>query len=227
MKQNTIKTAIPVLTLVTISFLTGLVYADEQEDKQVNQALNYYCAQKDVSTEESVVIGQSIQVNLASGPFYLIESDSAYQATLDLVSQEVMSIGVSSECSEYLLSKGRLQGYEQGEVIARVFFDFNQYKLSRDSQYILRSVAKNITKNPSQLILEGHTDSVGSKGYNFSLGLKRSKAVKDYLVSRGVNPSDLVAITRGEGHPIASNKTDAGRRQNRRVDMINDQATER
>ena len=224
MKHNRVQKIIPALVIVAAFSLLNTAYADENEDKEVNQALNYYCSQKDVSKEESVVIGQAKQVNLASGPFYLVESDSAYQATLDLVSQEVISIGVSSECTEYLLSKGRVQGYAQGEVIARVFFDFNRYNLSKDSRYILSSVAKNLSQTPSQLILEGHADNVGSKSYNFSLGLKRSKAVKEYLASRGVNPDDMVAVTRGEGHPIASNKTEAGRKQNRRVDMISEQA---
>ncbi|PWI35214.1 OmpA family protein [Vibrio albus] len=213
---------IPVLAFVVASSLAGAVYAGEQESGQVNRALNYYCAKKEVSTEESVVIGQSTQVNLKSGSFYLVESDSTYQATLDLVSQEAVRMGVSRDCSEYLLSKGRLQGYEQGNVIARVFFDFDKYHLSKDSRYILQSVADKLKQDSSELILEGHTDSIGTKAYNFTLGLKRSEAVKAYLAEKGVSTDDMVAVSRGEGHPIASNKTAEGRRQNRRVDMISE-----
>ncbi|PJC86088.1 OmpA family protein [Vibrio sp. HA2012] len=216
------KKAVPLLALVVVSSLAGSVYAGEQEDSQVDRALHYYCAQKDVSTEENVVIGQSKQVNLLSGPFYLLESSSAYRATIELVSQEAVSAGVGSECAEYLLTKAKVQGYAQGKLLARVFFDFDRHNLSKDSRYILQSVADRLKQNASELILEGHTDSIGSVGYNFSLGLKRSAAVKLYLEEKGVSPDDLVAVSRGEEQPIASNKTAEGRSQNRRVDMISE-----
>jgi outer membrane protein OmpA-like peptidoglycan-associated protein len=213
---------ISLFALVVISSLAGAACAGETEDSRVNQALNYYCAQKDVSTEENVVIGESRQVNLQSGSLYLVESDSTYQATMELVSQKAVSMGVSSECAEYLLSKSSLKGYKQGNVLARVFFDFDKYNLSKDSRYILQSVADKLKQEPSELILEGHTDSIGTKAYNFTLGLKRSEAVKAYLAEKGVNPDNLVALSKGENQPVASNKTEDGRKQNRRVDMISE-----
>ena len=217
--MNREKQIVWILTLVASS--VGLsVSAAEMQDEEVNRALNYYCANKNVASEQSVVVGKATQVNLSNGPFYLVQSPSAYKATINLVSQEVMSVGVSSECTEYLLSKGRLQGFEQGDILARVFFDFNKYNLTQDSRYILQSVVNKLKQQPSELILEGHTDNVGSKGYNLSLGLKRSEAVKSYLINKGINPQALTSVSKGEGKPIASNSTPEGRRQNRRVDMV-------
>lgn len=216
------KKNIPVLALTVASLLVGTAYARETKDSRVNQALNYYCAQKEVSTEENVVIGESRQVNLQSGSLYLVESDSAYQATMDLVSQEVVSMGVSSECAEYLFSRSSLKGYKQGNVLARVFFDFDKYNLSKDSRYILQSIADKLKLKPSDLTLEGHTDNIGTRAYNFTLGLKRSEAVKAYLVQKGVHEDNLVSLSKGENRPVASNKTADGRRQNRRVDMISE-----
>ncbi len=65
----------------------------------------------------------------------------------------------------------------------------------------------------------GHTDSTGSKAFNQKLSEKRANAVRDHLVSRGVNPALLTASGMGESSPIADNKTKEGRQQNRRVEI--------
>ena len=65
----------------------------------------------------------------------------------------------------------------------------------------------------------GHTDSNGSDNYNMSLSERRANAAVNYLVSRGVDRSRLRAAGRGETEPVASNDSDAGRQQNRRVEV--------
>jgi outer membrane protein OmpA-like peptidoglycan-associated protein len=67
--------------------------------------------------------------------------------------------------------------------------------------------------------IDGHTDSVGSEEYNLALSDRRAKAVFDYLTSRGVDPSRLKSQGFGESNPIAPNDTEAGRAQNRRVEI--------
>ena len=75
--------------------------------------------------------------------------------------------------------------------------------------------------NPDAVIeLQGNTDSVGSDAYNKALGERRAKAVFDYLKSKGINPNRLKMVSFGESKPVASNATDAGRAQNRRVDLV-------
>ena len=66
----------------------------------------------------------------------------------------------------------------------------------------------------------GHTDAEGSSEYNQQLSQRRAQAVINYFESKNVNPERLAALGRGEAEPIADNKTDAGRRANRRVELL-------
>jgi len=72
-------------------------------------------------------------------------------------------------------------------------------------------------------IIEAHTDSTGTDQYNQLLSERRADAVFEMLVDKyGVNPTQLSAVGRGESMPVASNSTDEGRAQNRRVELIMD-----
>jgi outer membrane protein OmpA-like peptidoglycan-associated protein len=66
----------------------------------------------------------------------------------------------------------------------------------------------------------GHTDSQGAADYNQQLSQRRAQAVVSYFESKNVNPDRLVAVGKGESQPIADNSTDAGRRANRRVELL-------
>jgi len=66
----------------------------------------------------------------------------------------------------------------------------------------------------------GHTDAEGATDYNQQLSQRRAQAVVSYFESRNVNPERLAALGKGEAEPIADNKTDAGRRANRRVELL-------
>ncbi len=69
------------------------------------------------------------------------------------------------------------------------------------------------------IIITGHTDSTGSAAFNQKLSERRAAAVRDYMISRGVNPALLTAIGAGEDQPIADNGTKEGRAMNRRVEI--------
>jgi OOP family OmpA-OmpF porin len=68
--------------------------------------------------------------------------------------------------------------------------------------------------------VEGHTDWIGSEEYNQALSVRRAEAVYRYLVNRGVEPERFTVEGFGKSRPIASNDTEAGRAQNRRVELI-------
>jgi outer membrane protein OmpA-like peptidoglycan-associated protein len=70
------------------------------------------------------------------------------------------------------------------------------------------------------VLIEGHTDSVGSDAYNLGLSQRRADAVKTYLVEQSIAASRLTAIGKGEGFPVADNGSSTGRQQNRRVEVI-------
>lgn len=75
------------------------------------------------------------------------------------------------------------------------------------------------------VLIEGHTDSVGSQESNYFLSQRRAESVRSYLVSRGVQASRLTTAGLGQGSPVASNDTATGRQQNRRVEVIISNAT--
>ena len=70
------------------------------------------------------------------------------------------------------------------------------------------------------IVVAGHTDSTGQAAYNQALTERRAAAVRDYLVSQGVSPSRIQTVGYGMRQPVASNATEAGRAQNRRVELI-------
>jgi len=109
-----------------------------------------------------------------------------------------------------------------GEVnLKGVFFDTGRYTLRPESDAQLDVVASLMASQP-QLMMDivGHTDSVGSMANNQVLSLRRAGAVRDALIARGVNGQRLRAIGKGSNDPIASNATDEGRAQNRRVMLV-------
>jgi len=102
-----------------------------------------------------------------------------------------------------------------------VLFDFNKSTLKPGTRETLAKVAGILLAYPGlRLQLEGHTDSIGSDQYNQTLSEKRAFSVRDYLVSSGINGNNLTAVGFGKANPVASNDTDAGRQQNRRVEMV-------
>lgn len=82
-------------------------------------------------------------------------------------------------------------------------------------------LAEVLKEDPNRkVVIEGHTDSVGSEEFNQQLSERRAMAVQSALVTRGVSPDQITAIGRGESMPIASNEDAGGRQQNRRVELI-------
>lgn len=83
-----------------------------------------------------------------------------------------------------------------------------------------RETALDLLGRSSYIEVVGHTDDVGDDAYNLDLSMQRAQAVRDYLVSVGVDPSKIVTVGMGESLPVASNTTDEGRAENRRVDVL-------
>lgn len=112
-----------------------------------------------------------------------------------------------------------------GEGIAITFdsgllFGFDSSVIQSDARENLTQLAASLEQYPdSDIVIVGHTDSSGSEEYNLSLSNRRSDAAKTYLVSRGIPSSRIQAQGRGELEPIADNNLEAGRYQNRRVEV--------
>lgn len=101
-----------------------------------------------------------------------------------------------------------------------VTFALNSAKLNPQFDDVLDKLANTLLEyNQTVIQVAGHTDSTGSHDYNMKLSLQRAESVKAYLVSRGVPPARLVTVGAGPDYPIASNATEEGRAQNRRVEI--------
>ena len=101
-----------------------------------------------------------------------------------------------------------------------LLFPYDSDVLTAAAQQNLATLASSLDKYPNtNIMVVGHTDSNGSDNYNMSLSERRANAAVNYLVSRGVDRSRLRAAGRGETEPVASNDSDAGRQQNRRVEV--------
>ena len=116
-----------------------------------------------------------------------------------------------------------LDGCEVESVITLegVHFDFDKATLRPEAIVILNNAAGLLASHERVVVeVAGHTDSRGSEQYNQGLSERRANAVRDYLVSKGVNASRLTARGYGELQPVATNDTDEGRQANRRVELI-------
>jgi len=99
-------------------------------------------------------------------------------------------------------------------------FEFGSAKITEGTKSYLDAVVLLMSKTDNiNLVVEGHTDNVGSEETNEQLSLDRAKAVVDYLVSKGIEPSRLSFKGLGSTMPIASNDSQEGRERNRRVEM--------
>lgn len=112
-----------------------------------------------------------------------------------------------------------------GEGIAVTFdsgilFDYNSSALRPAARDNLTNLARSLREYPnSDVLIVGHTDATGSDSYNQRLSEQRAQAAAEYLVAQGVSRSRIRSVGRGESEPVASNETDYGRQQNRRVEV--------
>ena len=121
------------------------------------------------------------------------------------------------------LSELEAKQTERGLLITLgdVLFEFNQSELKSGATRNLQPLAKALIERPQQtVIVEGHTDSVGSKEYNMNLSQRRAQAVKDYLTQQGIESTRISTQGMGPDFPVASNGSESGRQQNRRVEVI-------
>jgi len=102
-----------------------------------------------------------------------------------------------------------------------IFFDTGKSVLKPGAKSTLTKIADQLKGDSSlHVSVEGHTDNVGSEDKNLTLSEKRAQAVRDFLVNAGVPADHITAAGKGEGEPVATNKTVAGRQQNRRVELV-------
>jgi OOP family OmpA-OmpF porin len=112
--------------------------------------------------------------------------------------------------------------YEKNTMSASALFDHDKSVIKDEGKAALHALDESIKARGAKVVdidVIGHTDSDGSEEYNMGLSIRRAEAVRDYMVSEGIDASIIDVSGEGESNPIASNTTREGRAQNRRVDI--------
>jgi len=105
--------------------------------------------------------------------------------------------------------------------MADVLFETGKFALSQDAQLKLAKLSGIIQAHPGlNLAIEGHTDTTGTADFNMKLSQQRADTVREFLISQGMSPDTISARGMGQDNPVADNSTAAGRKQNRRVEII-------
>jgi outer membrane protein OmpA-like peptidoglycan-associated protein/Tol biopolymer transport system component len=117
----------------------------------------------------------------------------------------------------------RLVPIEKGNTIRinNIFFDTGKSELRPESSPELDRLVTTLNETPKMVIeVRGHTDNTGSNEINTKLSQDRADAVREYFISKGIEPDRVASKGFGESKPVAPNDTDAGRQQNRRVEFL-------
>lgn len=121
------------------------------------------------------------------------------------------------------LASLKAQQTERGIVltIGDVLFATGKADLSASAKKSVGTLAEFLQENPNRnVLIEGHTDSVGADDYNLALSQRRADSVKDDLLENAIYAGRITAVGYGKKFPVASNDTKAGKAQNRRVDVV-------
>lgn len=101
-----------------------------------------------------------------------------------------------------------------------LLFGFDSYQITAATKANLDKLAGVLEEyKDTEIVIEGHTDSKGTDSYNQTLSKNRAQAVSSYLTQKGIPNSRVKTNGWGEGRPVADNDTEAGRQQNRRVEV--------
>ena len=100
-----------------------------------------------------------------------------------------------------------------------IYFDFGDYGISPSMENYITSNTNIINSATNKIKIEGNCDEFGTDEYNYALGLKRAKTVKDSIVAQGASADNIVIVSYGESNPVCSNPTDGCYAKNRRVDL--------
>ncbi len=206
---------ISLLTLVFFAGCAGLEFAPKKGVWMYPKELVQ--ADKAVSSAEKAGKNKECPIEFGEAK---AATDKAYDTYLACKTKEGIDMAKDAEKKTNALCP------THPKVLAKftltINFDFNKAKIRKADMEHLRKAIEFIKKYPSKkIMLEGHTDSIGSERYNLKLSAKRADATKKYLVETGgVDAMSISAKGLGKERPVASNKTRAGRAQNRRVDIL-------
>src|SRR4030042_2020498 len=184
-------------------------------------------AKKETEQAKSVALSEAEKAKRAKMEAEVKAREAEQDRSMALLAAEKAEEAekAKAEIDELLsqLSDLKAKQTERGIVltIGDVLFAFDKATLSSEAFRNVDKLADFLKKHPNRSVLiEGHTDSVGSDEYNLGLSGKRADAVKNALVAKGVGEERITPKGYGKKYPVASNNTSDGRQLNRRVEVV-------
>ncbi|MFA5669526.1 MAG: OmpA family protein [Balneolaceae bacterium] len=197
-------------------------YIAQQKSKIAKETAKLNAAQDEVGRAE----GERNQVLIEARRAEAIAAEQRAQKALG----EVKTVRAEAEKARQearelanRLSEMEARQSERGMVLtlSDVLFDFDSATLKSGANKAVSELASFMQEYPKRTIqIEGFTDSVGSAEYNQNLSQRRAEALKNALMNNGVSGQRIRTIGYGKEYPVASNATEAGKQQNRRVEII-------
>lgn len=141
-----------------------------------------------------------------------VATDRAVAATARAQSLEQELAALKAKDTE----RGLIMTLQEG-----VLFEYNKAELKSGAMRNLEPLITFLREHPDRtLLIEGYTDSTGSDSYNLDLSQRRAEVVRNFLATNGISADRIVAKGYGESYPVTTNGTEAGRQQNRRVEIV-------
>jgi len=191
--------------------------AQAEEDSRRRAAAEQAQAQAQQEQAAALAAQQQAQAQTAAAQQAAALADQQRQEAIR--QKEEMRARLLAQLNQVLQTRDTARGLIVS--MPDVLFDFNKYTLKPEARERLARISGIVLAYPDlKLQIEGYTDAIGSDEYNQTLSDKRAEAVRDYLVSSGVSMNNVAAQGMGKADPIADNSTAAGRKLNRRVEMI-------
>ena len=191
--------------------------AQADEDARRRAAAEQAQAQAEQQQAAALAAQQQAQAQAAAAQAAAEDADRQKQEAIR--QKEEMRARLLAQLNQVLQTRDTARGLIVS--MPDVLFDFNKYTLKPEARERLAKISGIVLAYPDlKLDIEGFTDSIGSDEYNQELSEKRAESVRGYLVSSGVKPDSVSATGLGKANPVADNSTAAGRKLNRRVEMI-------
>jgi outer membrane protein OmpA-like peptidoglycan-associated protein len=200
--------------------------AQARSDEDARRRAEAERAQAEAERQQAAALAQQQQAQAQAEAARQAAEDAdrqkqlAQQQTQEAIRQkEEMRAKLLAQLNQVLQTRDTARGLIVS--MPDVLFDFNKYTLKPEARERLAKISGIVLAYPDlKLDVEGHTDAIGSDEYNQTLSEKRAESVRGYLVSSGVVPDHITAVGLGKSDPVADNATAAGRKLNRRVDMV-------
>jgi len=179
--------------------LTGCASTDEKDASLLDT---------DVKTAQEALITSGLNNNAVSGEQFMTQGLSQSELNANAMNNGVSSLGAEFSDPANPLSK------------QTIYFKHDSSQIQQDFISVIAAHAQYLATNPGQrVILEGHTDELGSREYNIALGEQRAKSVFSILRSQGVTGQQLEVVSYGEEKPASEGVGEASWQLNRRVEI--------